>query len=686
MGNRLIKFLSEVLPTHHHYYSKQPEIVKLRIKIQNDLLHVRNQIEDLAFLFDEEVYKSVMRMQGLEYHDDYDSSIVTPPTKQSSNAKNERKKMVTFASEEILHQYDADNHHLYDEQEESHQQQQHQQRVQNESNTFQHERRTNEPIHVPPQRLTKNLRRNNPSTIIANNDITRTAPSSSSSYASIDLSLWEDRDPGIEIVDLSMSSCDNSSIDFDNRSLEAESTTTVTIGEISSESTQEDVVNRSHNSMERGDVDTSQEFDGTNMFDSMNDDGWESFQCDSESEFQWPQIDPFQQTHNNTTEELRKESTLDEVVSSSSTQQEPRCHIVQQDSLIEEEDSDDHSDQPKNDDDFHDQYDTDDSHYLYDMDEGNVSFVEKIAMENINLDINELREDGGDSDTADSWEQNDDDEKTPIDLDHSNCSTVSLSMEGSLMVSDTSMERDIMMNRTDPDEHLEALHEEFMSNDDVDQFVDYDDDGDDSESCITDKQEHNHIVEKVAAVNFPDEIPACDSSGADKTVVTSSTAETESMTADDESEDSKSLNETEESIIGITRRDDFYPSFDSPERDSSIELPTKLDYLEYKVKDLKVKQENKINSISSCIESHSESSIERNSPYPVQMALPTNINENNDVSETKTDTDKNCSVIAAGTESTPNERIKTRPTTASRLKHLRNTTAWKRRFGTSSTQ
>ena len=66
MGNRLIKFLSDVLPNHSHYHSRDPLLTALRIKSQNDLALVRNQVDDAAMSLDKKTYKEIMKMEGME--------------------------------------------------------------------------------------------------------------------------------------------------------------------------------------------------------------------------------------------------------------------------------------------------------------------------------------------------------------------------------------------------------------------------------------------------------------------------------------------------------------------------------------------------------------------------------------------------------------------------------------------
>ena len=63
---KLFKFLSDVLPKHHHYDSKDPSLSELRIKSQNDLAQVRNQVDDVALLIDKAQYRIIMEMEGME--------------------------------------------------------------------------------------------------------------------------------------------------------------------------------------------------------------------------------------------------------------------------------------------------------------------------------------------------------------------------------------------------------------------------------------------------------------------------------------------------------------------------------------------------------------------------------------------------------------------------------------------
>lgn len=56
MGNRLVKFLSVVLPTHHQYFSKDPELERCRIQSQEQLVDLLQYMEELALIVDELQY------------------------------------------------------------------------------------------------------------------------------------------------------------------------------------------------------------------------------------------------------------------------------------------------------------------------------------------------------------------------------------------------------------------------------------------------------------------------------------------------------------------------------------------------------------------------------------------------------------------------------------------------------
>lgn len=56
MGNRLVKFLSVVLPTHNEYLSQDPELMNCRIRSQEQLVDLLQYMEELALIVDEIQY------------------------------------------------------------------------------------------------------------------------------------------------------------------------------------------------------------------------------------------------------------------------------------------------------------------------------------------------------------------------------------------------------------------------------------------------------------------------------------------------------------------------------------------------------------------------------------------------------------------------------------------------------
>lgn len=562
------------------------------------------------------------------------------------------------------------------------------------------------------------------------------------SESSLDLSLWETRDPEIEIVDMSTSSNENS-IDVDDQS------SSFDISNSSLEATTPSSFQEQIEDQKKRDSNQPRDF-GANMFDLMGDDGWES-------SLSWPDGDPFQQSPSNLGAQLEQEGYGDEEdkkVTSYETSQTAQPRQITEAENTSESNHNDYDDSSSDSD--------SDSNGIYEgLDapmEDNEPFVEKIARENVYRGINELREEGedDDSDADDSWEQDDDDDKddeaSSINLDRSHSSAMSLSMEESYISHDQSMEEN-GLNTSDPESHLITLQQEFLSSFDLEECGSFDDyssnDGSadvEHEQFVKDMTEMEFSNEEEcdpisidgiiiptardqAVLEFPDEIPTCDSSGADKTVVTASTAsteETEVMSPDDDSQGSKSINDDRDQIIGIHRRPNYYPTCDSPQLNDP-NLPIRLDYLECKVKDLQVKHENRDNTTTPVSLSPSESSnstsstetsnessprvsqpdeIVEKSPYPVQMArsesdpilkATTQIDSINPESdpilksttqiEPQSDctNSKVCKKEEEASPSSPGETSKAHPT-AARLRNLRKTAAWKRRFGNKTRQ
>ncbi len=645
MGNRLIKFLSEVIPTHDHFYvvSKQsPELAKLRIRTQNNLLTVRKQMEDIAFAFDKEIYKVEMEKQGLEF----DQS----PQRLISERKS-RKKIVTFAVQD-------DEHHDCEFRYAQQQQQQQQQQSFNSAEDNEYSFRPATPKSSSKLNCQPRI-----------NDLS--SPISSISNSDFDLSLWEDRDPGMEIVDMSFSSetDDQSSCGDSLHSLE-DATYPSHLSSIEGVKKQQD---------EPRSQSTSHEFE-VNLFDPADEDGWKSVKETSESSFEWPgmEVDAKEETVENGSETESKENAL---ASSSNDQrhlisadEDAKVYIEGDSSEVDDEDCDDSVD-----------FECLDDTLDLSMEE-NIPFVERIALENVNYSINELREDHDqDSESVDSWEQNDDTDDDILDnkkkslcpMDQSLLSTMSISTYDTMSSSINDDEQNFF-NSSHHDEHLDVLRQEFDDNE-------------------------NHDTEefgpsKINDIQYPDELPACDSSGADRTVFTSDTEETESMTADDDSEGSKGYDPSsgnDDAIIGIARRDEYYPSFDSPNRqDDGNGLSRRIENVQDKIKDLKVlKQENK-EKAADTQEARESKSLNKNKEtifpcftkgdviapdseklsYPIQEARNSERTTiTHEANENKVEPKQNKYVLKSQTSTTPTG-------SACRLKNIRATERWRRRY------
>ena len=61
MGNRLVKFLSVVLPTHSDYFSNDANLAALRNRSQAQLVELLQYMEELAMLIDEIEYSKCCR-------------------------------------------------------------------------------------------------------------------------------------------------------------------------------------------------------------------------------------------------------------------------------------------------------------------------------------------------------------------------------------------------------------------------------------------------------------------------------------------------------------------------------------------------------------------------------------------------------------------------------------------------
>ncbi len=589
MGNRLVKFLSEVLPTHDHFYvdSKQnPQLAKLRIQTQNNLLKVRKQLEDVAFAFDKEIYKMEMEKQGLEF----DPS----PTRLIKGRRVRRRKIVTFAIEDDEH-HDCEYRYaqqLLQQQQQQLQQQdtkelEHQEQKSSNLTEEEGEDRGGQSVTLPPKSPSKKKYQQRIQNV--------SSPISSLSDPKFDLSLWEDRDPGMEIVDMSISSEDSATETdeqpfFEDSSLSLESPP------------RRQHLPQASQQLSRNEtlipMSLSNDFEA-NLFNPDDEDGWESVKESSDSSFDWPELEGFVKEHG--------EPKLKVVVDHSNNGCNENTSASTQKAVIEanlEHDCEEGNDEIS--------YNSSDFECNDTLDislEEDVSFVEKIALENINCSINELR-DGGDedSDAADSWEQNNaagDDVDILDNKEDSQCHVMDQSLGSGISMTTCDTTSSMQSNNTDsvqnsfnsPDEHLVALHQEFMSSFEADEEKDEEDfaqdseDNSDSGKCHDkDSNMKRDAPRKVIhEIEYPDELPSCDSNGADKTVVTSSTAETEAMSADldsDQSNASDCCSDQDDAVIGISRRESYYPSIDSPQRhgDGTI-LSRRIDIVQDRIEE-----------------------------------------------------------------------------------------------------
>jgi hypothetical protein len=183
--------------------------------------------------------------------------------------------------------------------------------------------------------------------------------------------------------------------------------------------------------------------------------------------------------------------------------------------------------------------------------------------------------------------------------------------------------------------------------------------------------EYDEFVRNVAE-EFCCEKGDSHSSGGEKTITTTSTADTSCETVEGYSclsRGSGSSNEGEEErVLGILRRDSYIPTIDSP-RHVRKPIGDNLDYLESKVKDLNFR--NTINRIP-LIPKHHGSTIVMDRKDEV---------ENHETDETQLHS-QNISFDhkLQSTSDHSNNGIRRHPT-AARLKTLRQSTAWKRRYG-----
>lgn len=61
VGNRLVKFVSRVLPTHSNYFSNDTKLMAMRSQSQAQLVQLLQYLEELALIIDEEEYQDFIR-------------------------------------------------------------------------------------------------------------------------------------------------------------------------------------------------------------------------------------------------------------------------------------------------------------------------------------------------------------------------------------------------------------------------------------------------------------------------------------------------------------------------------------------------------------------------------------------------------------------------------------------------
>jgi hypothetical protein len=229
---------------------------------------------------------------------------------------------------------------------------------------------------------------------------------------------------------------------------------------------------------------------------------------------------------------------------------------------------------------------------------------------------------------------------------------------------------------------------------------------------ISDDNEHEHadFIQTMTKLDFSSDQNACDSSGGGKTITTTSTAETAPMSAEDLQSDEGSTSSCEHedehddddgdkgNVLGIVRRDTYIPTIDSPVLPNKKQFGDELDYLESKVKALGEKLEHDTNN-------------RFDSEFPIQMSrepipdIDSNIvekenyihpqnfvtkSQSSSVSEQttvrKTSLDISTEVpvekkeIVTPQQEEPSIPRSRRHPTAARLKALRQSNAWKRRY------
>jgi len=234
------------------------------------------------------------------------------------------------------------------------------------------------------------------------------------------------------------------------------------------------------------------------------------------------------------------------------------------------------------------------------------------------------------------------------------------------------------VNSSDDTSKVLNLHDEFDNSQIIAEspsfeYISEDDDEDED-------SDHDEFIRSMTEEFTSDQ---SDSSGAGKTFVTASTTES--------SRSGMSANElnpqhSKENVLGIIRRDAYIPTIDSPSLPRK-QLGDELDYLESKVKDLQVQQ------------SQDYSKGTKENTIPLQVACDEhNVDHNRSIEDLQRRQSLECSkelnqvdcvdskIIPTDEKSEETNSISNysrgrRHPTAARLKVLRQSSAWKRRYG-----
>jgi hypothetical protein len=633
MGNRLIKFLSIVLPTHENYYSKDPSIVKLRIKSQNDLSHVRSQMEDIALMLDHKIYQEVMDQQGLE--GGLSQHIALSSSPKVGKGRKGNKKKVSFAMESQVLEVEQ----------------------------------------VQPQ----HLKSSHP------NCQKRTIPElcNDNFHDSFTISTKTDQHGIIDFFSSDLG---------DDDGWKPISPTTGFGLEWPDDLCGNDFI------PSQPPLDNDQAF-SQNVFDDITMDMVSSNSITPITISKRPLKDSnlFSSTSNN--HDSNPIFAQDDIASLQDFEPETTITTTE---LPDPSLSCDFSDSSESDNlsaysDF-----LDDSEFLED-DKEELTFVERIARENTYCDINTFSQENDDSDAdEDSWAQGEEEEdevdEDSVHEDHDDHPTQLLE-DHEISVVDA-YNRDLDQNL--PDDCIDSQPPEYPYNS-PEKFSFYNQSylSDERSSHATDEQpstsfmdesddemEHQEFLRQMREVEFQDDLSPCDSSGGDKT---SSTAETEALTFDtfdssddDDQDDDVSQPQEDPSVptLGIVRRDEKecqvtikhsasekgYEDYITRLRNERRKIATRSDVLESKIKNLQIERCGLESTCTPSSPSSKENVDQHNittTDAEVQIISKTCDNET-DLTES----------TSSPTKSSPGRYSK-----VERLKNLKKTSAWQRRYG-----